>query len=354
MSGTSMDGVSAAVVDLAGDTIQLVASSTTSYPNTLRADLQTLVDPDWRGSLKDIQALDLDVAGFYVECSQALLSEHKLEPGDLVAVGSHGQTVCHTPLGEHRSSWQIGDPNLIAEYLGTTIADWRRRDMAAGGQGAPLTPAFHRHILNQQQQAAIVNFGGIANLTICNEQWLGFDPGPANILLDNWIEKHHAKPFDDLGNWARQGTIHQELLGSFLSDPYFDLDPPKSTGREYFNLAWLDNKLYDTSIPARDVQATLTELTAVTVLNAIERYAPETEQLYVCGGGVHNDYLMSRLKTKNKLKVDTTSALKVDPDYVEAIAFAWLAKCTLEKRAGNIPEATGASGDRIIGAVYYQ
>ena len=354
MSGTSMDGVSAAVVDLAGDTIQLIASSTTSYPNKLRADLQTLVDPDWRGSLTDIQALDLGVAAFYVECAQALLTEHELEADDLLAVGSHGQTVCHTPQGEHRSSWQIGDPNLIAEHLGTTIADWRRRDMAAGGQGAPLTPAFHRHILNQQQQAAIVNFGGIANLTICHEHWLGFDTGPANILLDNWVEKHHSRPYDESGNWAKSGQINQELFGSFLTDPYFTAEPPKSTGREYFNLGWLEKKLYDTTIPARDVQATLTELTAVTVLDAIQRYAPETRQLYVCGGGVHNDYLMSRLKTNENINVDTTAALNVDPDYVEAIAFAWLAKCTLEKRTGNVPEATGASGDRIIGAVYYQ
>lgn len=349
-----MDGVSAAIVDLAGDNIQLHASSTTLYPNTLRTSLQALVAPDWRGSLTDIQALDLDVAAFYVECSQALLNEHKLVADDLVAVGSHGQTVCHTPRGEHRSSWQIGDPNLIAEHLGTTIADWRRRDMAAGGQGAPLTPAFHRHILSNESNAAIVNFGGIANLTICNEHWLGFDPGPANILLDNWIEKHQSQPYDDLGNWAKSGEINQELLGSFLADPYFAATPPKSTGREYFNLDWLDNKLYDTSIAARDVQATLTELTAVTVLDAIERHAPETRELYVCGGGVHNDYLMSRLNTKQDLQVATTKELGVDPDYVEAIAFAWLAKCTLEKRTGNVPEATGARGDRIIGAVYYQ
>ena len=358
MSGTSLDGVSAAVVDLTQDVIDCKASATYAFPNTLRDRLLKLAQPNWRGSLLEIQELDLEVGRFYVECSNKLLAENNLSESDLHAVGAHGQTICHTPNGSHPSSWQIGDPNVIAEALGTTVADWRRRDMAAGGQGAPLTPGFHQFILGKEQDAAVINFGGIANLTVYGKAWLGFDTGPANILLDAWIQKHKQVNYDARGDWARSGKINEALLQELISDDYFSSAPPKSTGREYFNIEWLEQRLQNTApIKDVDVQTTLVELTTKTAIEALQKYSPMTTKLYVCGGGIHNEYLMERLRSygdsqANSIAIDSTEKLGVDPDYVEAIAFAWLAKNTLDGKTGNVTGATGACGERVIGAIY--
>jgi len=353
MSGTSLDGVSAAVVGFSEDNINLRASATFAFPKTLRERLLALVQPSWTGSLLEIQQLDLEVARFYVECSTILLADNRLSVNDLHAVGAHGQTICHTPAGSHPSSWQIGDPNVIAEALGITVADWRRRDMAAGGQDAPLTPAFHQFMLGQERTAAILNLGGIANLTVYGDAWLGFDTGPANILMDAWIQKNKQMSFDKGGAWGRSGKIDPALLNTFMQDTYFSAAPPKSTGREYFNIKWLEQHL-GKSVSAKDVQSTLAELTAKTAIDALRKHAPKTTTVYICGGGARNDYLMQRLRAQDgTISIDTTDKLGVDPDYVEAIAFAWLAKNTLEGKPGNVPNATGAAGARVIGSIYH-
>jgi len=352
MSGTSLDGVSAAIVDITDDIISPVASATYPYPEQLRSELISLVQPEWRGSLAEIQKLEVEVGHFFVTCGEQLLTAEGVNKGSITATGVHGQTICHTPEGQHPSSWQLVDPNIISEHLGTTVSDWRRRDMAAGGQGAPLTPAFHRFIISADTSTAVLNLGGIANLTAFGEDWLGFDTGPANMLIDTFIQHTKGSPYDDKGNWARAGKLSNDLLDKFLADDYFRKSPPKSTGREHFNLEWIQQHVARTD-KAEDVQATLTELTAKSAMEAIFRYTPDISKLYLCGGGVHNTFLCERLQAQtDKIVIETTQAIGVDPDYVEAIAFAWLAKNTIEGKSGNLPGATGASGNRIVGAIY--
>ncbi len=355
MSGTSLDGVSAAVVDLTNDKIRPVAHATYPYPEQLRDNLISLVQPEWRGSLVEIQKLEVEVARFFVACSEQLLKDNDLNKGSLSAVGLHGQTICHTPEGDFASSWQLCDPNIISEHLGTTVvSDWRRRDMAAGGQGAPLTPAFHRFMISGDTSTAVLNLGGIANLTAFGDDWLGFDTGPANILIDTWIQHSKQLSYDDNGNWARSGNLNHDLLDKFLADEYFQKSPPKSTGREHFNLEWI-HKHIDADDQADDIQATLTELTAKSAMQAIFRYTPDIRKLYLCGGGVDNIFLRERLQAQTEqIEIDTTAAIGVDPDYVEAIAFAWLAKNTIEGKSGNLPGTTGASGSRVLGSIYHK
>ena len=360
MSGTSMDAVDAVLVELDGRVPVLRHHHKIPVPGKLRARLIAVAQGEDIG-LGHFGELDVRVGNLFADAALALLQQSGTSPQEVRAIGSHGQTIYHRPAGRFPTSLQIGDPNIIAERCGiTTVADFRRRDMAAGGQGAPLVPAFHEAVFRiNARNRVIVNIGGIANITILPAEPLkkisGFDTGPGNTLMDGWIKKHRRKDKDDCGRWAASGELDEALLDRMLKDPYFRQKPPKSTGREYFNLAWLDKllKRRKTRIMSKHVQATLCELTARSISDAIYEHAPGTDEILVCGGGVHNLALMMRLQMlMDKVRVVSTEEFNTDPDCVEAIAFAWLAKQTLEHRAGNVPSVTGARHTVILGGIY--
>jgi anhydro-N-acetylmuramic acid kinase len=355
ISGTSADGIDAALVCFA-PRLQVIAARTFAYPDDLRARVLALARNRAAVTLDDYGRLDVEIGECFAEAALALLREAAVAPGAVAAIGSHGQTVCHRPDGAHPFSLQIGDPNVIAERTGiATIADFRRADLAAGGQGAPLLPALHSAVLADAATArAILNLGGIANLTLLvpAKPVLGFDTGPANCLLDAWALRVRGSPRDEGGAWARSGRVAPALLQALLDDPYFDAAPPKSTGREYFNLDWLEARLTRGVAPA-DVQSTLLQLSARSIADALRAHAPEIGEAYACGGGVHNGALMEALRGELPgLRVATTAALGLDPDFVEAVGFAWLAQTRLENTPGNLPSVTGARGPRVLGAVY--
>jgi anhydro-N-acetylmuramic acid kinase len=360
MSGTSVDGIDAVVVDFANDEPVLLAARTTSWNAQLRNRiLATLNNPTQIG-LESLGQLDAALGEAFADAALTIIHAAGLKPAEICAIGSHGQTLFHAPSANPSFTIQAGDASRIAARTGvTTVADFRRRDIAEGGQGAPLVPAFHQALFsNPAVSRAILNIGGIANLTllpadIC--QVSGFDTGPGNVLLDAWVTKHREQPFDRNGEWASGGTCCPPLLERLLRQPYFQQPPPKSTGRELFNLAWLEQALVSgfENLPARDIQATLAELTAVTVAAALERFASPVDELFVCGGGAHNRFLMQRLATLlPTCGIATTEALGLHPDWVEATAFAWLAKQALDSKPGNLPGVTGARREAILGAIY--
>jgi anhydro-N-acetylmuramic acid kinase len=360
MSGTSMDAVDAVLVDLYRHVPVLRHYHKVPVPGKLRSRLTAAARGEGVG-LERLGELDVRVGHLFADAALALLQESGTSPKSVRAIGSHGQTLYHRPAGSFPTSLQIGDPNIIAERTGiTTVADFRRRDMAAGGQGAPLVPAFHEAVFRvNDRNRVIVNIGGIANITILPAEPLkkigGFDTGPGNTLMDGWIKKHRRKDKDDCGRWAASGELDEALLARMLKDPYFRRTPPKSTGREYFNLDWLDKllKRHKSRILSKHVQATLCELTARSISDAVYEHAPRTEEMLVCGGGVHNLALMMRLQMlMESVRVVSTEEFNIDPDYVEAIAFAWLAKQTLEHRTGNVPSVTGARHAVILGGIY--
>lgn len=360
ISGTSMDGVDAALVDLGDRLPSVLARHTAPIPAKLRERLAAVAVGD-QITLAQLGDLDARLGHLFADAALALLEESGTQPEDVVAIGSHGQTVFHRPTGPFPTSIQIGDPNIIAERTGiTTVADLRRRDMAAGGQGAPLVPALHEAMFRRSDvHRVVVNIGGIANVTLLPAYPLapvsGFDTGPGNTLMDAWIKKQQRKNKDDRGRWAASGEVDEALLAKMLKDPYFQKPAPKSTGREYFNLAWLEKhiKRHKKRMLGKHVQATLCELTARTIRDAIAEHAPHTEEVLVCGGGTHNLALMLRLQLLlGDVRVVSTEEFNVDPDFVEAIAFAWLAKQTMGGRAGNVPSVTGASGGVVLGGIY--
>lgn len=360
MSGTSMDAIDAALVDLTHRNPRLLKSHRHPIPNQLRNKL-TLLSQGEKISLAQLGDMDVRLGRLFSDAVLALLHDSKVEAGAIRAIGSHGQTIYHRPHGACPTTMQIGDPNLIAECTGiTTIADFRRRDMAANGQGAPLVPAFHEAIFRRMDRdRAIINIGGIANITVLPAEPLikvkGFDTGPGNTLMDIWIKKHLRKTKDDRGRWAASGSVDDALLAKMLKDPFFHAAPPKSTGREYFNMVWLEKILrrYKKRPSSKHVQTTLCELTARSISDAIRKYAPETNEVLVCGGGVHNLALMLRLQILlDGMHVVSTEEFNIDPDYIEAMAFAWLAKKTLEGQTGNLPAVTGATHGVILGGIY--
>lgn len=355
ISGTSADGIDAALVRFA-PRLEVIAARTFPYPDDLRARIVALARNDAAISLDDFGHLDVEIGECFAEAMLALLHEAHVDPRAITALGSHGQTVCHRPCGPHPFTLQLGDPNVIAERSGiATVADFRRADVAAGGQGAPLLPALHAAVLaDTTTPRAILNLGGIANLTLLvpGEPVMGFDTGPANCLLDAWSWRVRGTPRDEDGAWARSGHVDEALLACLLADPYFALPPPKSTGREVFNLDWLDARSPPALAP-QDVQATLLQLSARSIADALHGHAPEIREVYACGGGVHNRTLMAALcSALPGIKVDTTAALGLDPDFVEAVGFAWLACARMENRPGNLPSVTGARGPRVLGAFY--
>lgn len=355
MSGTSLDGVDVVLVDFNDTPPRLVARYSHPIPTPLRKKILDIINPNWQGSLRSVGALHHQLGKLYADACNQLIEQENQNKESIVAIGSHGQTVWHQPEGTNPFSLQLGDANIISELTGiTTIADFRSRDIAAGGQGAPLVPAFHQEMLTHpSQDRVILNIGGIANITILssNTKTIGFDTGPGNGLLDAWIQQNKNKAFDEDGNWARTGKVLIDLLEQLLRNPYFSAQPPKSTGKELFNLEWLsqntNNKL--NTYKTEDIQATLTELTAISISDNIKQY-PE---LYVCGGGLRNKFLIERITHYlPETSISSTKALGIDPDWMEAIAFAWLAKRTFDGETGNLCAVTGASHNRILGGIF--
>ncbi len=361
ISGTSMDAVDAVLVSHDSMPPRLVAAHAHPIPEGLSARLQSIVsDGIPRGA--ETWHLDVQLGGLFADAVAQLLLQARVAAGDIAALGSHGQTIYHGPNDEPPVTVQIGDPNVIAERTGiTTVADFRRRDMAAGGQGAPLVPAFHRAVLSKPGVTrAVVNIGGIANVTTLPEDIdadvLGFDTGPGNTLMDMWCRRHRGAPMDSNGEWGAGGKLNPKLLDALLQDPYFEAAPPKSTGREYFNLDWLDSILKQPpfrSTDPRDVQRTLCELTAATIAGAIETHAGDTQEILVCGGGALNPALMQMLAARaGNISVESTAAAGFDPRWIEAIAFSWFAKQTLEGKPSNLVSVTGARHAAILGGIY--
>ncbi|MDX1636055.1 MAG: anhydro-N-acetylmuramic acid kinase [Marinobacter sp.] len=356
MSGTSMDGIDAVLVRFEQDSLNLIATSSLAYPHDVRERLERLSQN--HGSPDELGELDHRLGGLFAEAARRLIASSGLEAGQIAAIGSHGQTVRHQPDGQHPFSLQLGDPNLIAEHTGiTTVADFRRRDLAAGGEGAPLVPAFHRAFFaSQQEHRCILNIGGIANIT-----WLpadapdkvsGYDTGPGNALMDAWCQHHTGRPYDEDGQWAAQGRVDSRLLTDMLGDGYFAQPAPKSTGKEKFNLAWINTHLarHGELAPA-DVQRTLLEVTVRSIADELAN--TEASTIYVCGGGARNPVLLEAItRACGDRKVLSTQVLGLDPQWVEATAFAWLASQTMAGKPGNLPKVTGARGKRILGAIY--
>ncbi len=357
MSGTSVDAVDAALVEINHDKCRLIDTATVHYDSVLRQSLLQL-NSNPSVTLSQLIELEQQVAKTFAEAALVLLAQSATDARHICAVGSHGQTIYHQPKrlpgNAPGGTLQIGDPNTIARLTGIdVIADFRRADMAHGGQGAPLTPAFHQYALGQGIPKVILNLGGIANISVLDDNVIGFDTGPANTLMDAWSQLNLNQSYDKNGEWARTGKVHQSLLNAMLADNFFQRLPPKSTGPDYFNIAWL-HKLWDvSSLPAADVQATLLELTAKSVVLAVKKYAPETTGLYVCGGGAHNEFLMARLSDHlAPVYVGFTAELGTDGDACEAMAFAWLAYRYKSGLTGNLPQVTGADGYAILGGMY--
>ncbi|WIE50033.1 anhydro-N-acetylmuramic acid kinase [Pseudomonas sp. GM17] len=354
MSGTSLDGLDIALIEQT-PAIRLIATHYIPMPESLRAELLGLCasgpDEIARSAIAQQNWVKLAAQGIH-----SLLAQQKLKPADIRAIGSHGQTIRHEPA--RGFTVQIGNPALLTELTGVTVvSDFRSRDVAAGGQGAPLVPAFHEALFDQScGKRAVLNVGGFSNLSLIesNKPVAGFDCGPGNVLLDAWINAQRGENYDRDGQWAASGQVEPLLLNALLSDPFFATQGPKSTGREVFNLEWLQEHLARLpALPPENVQATLLELTALTIVESLQVAQTDTQELLVCGGGAHNSALMNRLSSLlPNTKVSSTATHGVDPDWVEAMAFAWLAHCCLEGIAANRPSVTGARGLRVLGAIY--
>ena len=354
MSGTSLDGLDIALIEQQDNT-RLLGTRYLPMPEDLHSALLSLCSPGpdelARAAIAEQQWVRLVAQGI-----SELLLQHNLPAQAIRAIGSHGQTVRHEPA--RGFTIQIGNPALLAELTGiSVVSDFRRRDVAAGGQGAPLVPAFHQALFaSAGSRRAILNIGGFSNLSLLEQDQpvQGFDCGPGNVLLDAWIQRHQGLAYDKGGEWAASGRVQPQLLQALLSDPYFQTQGPKSTGRELFNLDWLDQHLQ--ALPAfatADVQASLLELTAISISAALTSAQPHSEALLVCGGGAHNRALMQRLAALlPACQVSSTDAHGVPADWVEAMAFAWLAHCCLEGIPANRPSVTGAQGLRVLGAIY--
>ncbi|WP_417067434.1 anhydro-N-acetylmuramic acid kinase [Niveibacterium terrae] len=351
MSGTSLDGVDAVLADFAPAIPRVLASTCLPYPAALR---QSLLELNLAGhdELRRASELSVELARRYAEASLAVIAQAGLEPVAVRAIGCHGQTVRHQPAAGY--SLQLNQPALIAELTGlAVVSDFRSRDIAAGGQGAPLVPAFHDQVLRSAGRHRIVlNVGGIANLSDLapDRPTRGFDTGPGNMLLDAWAARHLGKTYDAGGAWAAQGAVLPKLLDRLLAHPFLALAAPKSCGREEFHLGWVEPMIPAGADPA-DVQATLLELTARTICDAIARECGKPDETWVCGGGVHNTRLMERLAALLPGTVGSTAELGLSPDDLEALAFAWLARQTLRGLPGNLPEASGARGPRVLGSI---
>ncbi len=379
MSGTSLDGADGVLVDFSGKNLQVVAFASRPFSHDFRAELLALNSPTGNEMHRAAVAGNQIAAVYAKVVSELLLAtkDRKISAPQIAAIGAHGQTVRHQPQRTSRDAQgagytlQLNNPALLAELTGIdVVADFRSRDIAAGGQGAPLVAAFHQSVFGGSDHAvAVLNIGGISNLSVLPPKGaaatattavLGFDCGPGNALMDAWCQQHTGQPFDASGAWAASGKLLPTLLAGLLDEPYFSKPPPKSTGRDLFSLQWLATKLAAFSNEAgeagerpEDIQNTLTEFTASACISGITRYAKDSKQLIVCGGGAFNRYLLERLQAGLAgVRVSTSDAHGLGAMQVEAAAFAWLARRTVRREAGNLPSVTGARGLRVLGAIY--
>lgn len=353
MSGTSLDGIDVALVDLSGDRIGLVATHFQAYPQDLKDALLALHHPA-PNELHQTQIIANRLARDYANATLVLLQANNIPAHEIRAIGCHGQTIRHRP--ELGYTIQLGNAALLAELTGiSVISDFRSRDIAAKGQGAPLVPAFHDRVLRHPDiHRVIVNIGGISNLTDLppGRPTTGFDCGPGNLLMDAWIQEHQSCAYDKDGTWAASGKVIPALLQRLLTEPFFNAAPPKSSGRDLFNLHWLRENLRGDEMP-EDVQATLLALTIHGIADSIQRFCQGAQEIYLCGGGAHNQALISRLNaTLPQCSIQLTDTLGIGADWLEAIAFAWLGQQTLQGKSANLPEATGACHPCILGAIY--
>ena len=353
-----MDAIDVALVHIKDDVLEVVNYNQYPIPKELQLSVRSITDSS---TINNITELDIALGEQFATAVQQTLKSTHIRADEIKAIGSHGQTVLHLADTTQKRSLQIGDPNIIAYKTSiTTVADFRRLDIAAGGQGAPLAPAFHQwYFRDHSINRVILNIGGIANITVLpidtNRPILGFDTGPGNGLMDAWTQRHLNCDFDDDGKWAGSGIVDNSLLEILLADPYFADIPPKSTGKDNFNLNWLDKKLelVPHSVQGKDIQATLLELAARIISDAINEYADSASEILICGGGIHNPLLISRLsEMQADCTIASTEIYGIHPDAVEAISFAWLAMCRIENIESNIPSVTGATRKVTLGAVY--
>ena len=358
MSGTSLDGVDVALTEFAETRCKVLATHFLAYPAAIKSALLALHSPT-ENELEKTAIIANKLARLYAQAVNELLKENGLEAAQIKAIGCHGQTIRHRP--ELGFTLQIGNSALLAELTNIdVVSDFRSRDIAAGGHGAPLVPAFHQALFSDTKSASktknrvILNIGGIANITYLAKtgEVIGFDSGPGNMLLDHWAKLKLDKDYDANGAWAATGVVHESFLAHMLAEPYFALLPPKSTGRDLFNDVWLQQHILYPHTRPQDIARTLVELTAHTIQQAIAQHCRDVDEIYLCGGGAHNSLLVQRLTHMLNVPIANTNQLGVDVDWVEAVAFAWLAKQTLENKPSNLPEVTGAQGLRILGAIY--
>ncbi len=360
MSGTSIDGIDAALINTKQGIFSLSGHHSIDFTAECRNEILKLCAPG-NNEIQRMGTLDRQLGEAFARCCNELLQKFGIPPQKVRAIGSHGQTIRHHPQGINGPGFtcQIGDPNTIAELTGiTTVADFRRRDIAAGGEGAPLVPAFHQAVFTSPTaNRAVINIGGMANISVLQRDgsYSGFDTGPGNVLMDSWIQEHLNQPYDENGQWSLTGQVDTELLHQLMNHPFIKALPPKSTGRETFNLSFLQDTLanINTNANAADVQATLLAFTAQSIAEAVQLHASDCSEIYICGGGANNTALKNSLSEKlPDCSVASTEALGIPPQWVEASAFAWLAQQTLDKRPGNAPSVTGAKKPVILGGIY--
>ena len=355
MSGTSIDGIDAALVDFSTAQPTLLNTHQLPWPTHLQNQIRAIAQGQPLTAAEFAQ-LDVELGHCFAEAANQVSATRP--KSDIQAIGTHGQTLAHAPNATPGYSLQLGNPDVIVEQTGiTTVAHFRGRDIAAGGQGAPLVPAFHQALFHADHENRIIlNIGGIANIT-----WLprnaqqpvsGYDTGPGNCLLDAWIQHQQQRPFDQDGLYAQQGCYQPALLQKLLADPYFSTIAPKSTGTDYFSLTWLQQHINHTNYHPADIQATLLALTAHSIIDAITQSHPQTDRILVCGGGWHNPILMAALTDLSPYPIESTASYGLAPDWVEAVAFAWLAQQRIRQQPGNLAAVTGAKGSRILGGIY--
>ena len=359
MSGTSVDSIDAVIINLSKDRFELVEEESTPIQNDLKNRIFEAVN-DSNTSKNNINDLDIELGKVFGKATLHLLDKASIDKSNIVAIGSHGQTIKHEPNLPNPYSLQIGNPKEIIRITNIrTVADFRKADIRAGGQGAPLSPLFHQFIfkISSISEGTVINIGGISNLTSLknsSEEIIAYDSGPGNCLIDVWNKNHKKGDFDEDGSWASSGKCIPQLLQTMINDPFFKSSPPKSTGAGYFNLRWIEKNLllFKEEFLPQDVQATLAELTVKTIYAELKRLNVIEKNVYICGGGIYNTFLIKRLEKMIKNKTFSTLSLGIDPDYVEASCFAWLAKERLNKRSFDLSKITGSNKKVLLGKVW--
>jgi len=356
MTGTSVDSLDCAAINCKGEEIEILGLRNFDIPKHLKKEILEL---SIRSEINksSLSLLDRELGEFFCDSINAFLALISIDVSTVEAIGSHGQTIKHEPKSRNPFSLQIGDPQLVSDNLGiTTVGHFRNDDIAAGGQGAPLSPVFHNEVFNtRKENRIIINIGGITNISLLgDDKLIGFDTGPGNCLMDSWNRKNGKGNYDQDGKWAKSGNIIQSLLDNMMNDKYFLLDYPKSTGPDYFSLTWLETHLKNINkeLEPKDVQATLAEMTAQSLLNSLNKLNVIEDEIYFCGGGVHNKYLLERISRGLNKKCKTTQEIGFDPDYLEAICFAWLAKKRLDEVKFELEEITGSKGAVYLGRIF--